>query len=109
MQRLHYTGDTVLLPDAVSEALLEYASALADTQASAVITVPIVEGGVASYAEILLGPASQLYATHAEGVEEVAADVALVDEIKLRTRRLRPAEVQPETSAPQPSIDLDME
>ena len=40
MLELHYTGDRILMADAVGEAVMRYASALAEAQTSDVIVVP---------------------------------------------------------------------
>ena len=42
MMTLYYTGQSVLLTDDVCEALLRYAQALADSQGSDVVTVPVL-------------------------------------------------------------------
>ncbi|WP_344092588.1 hypothetical protein [Microbacterium deminutum] len=100
---LHYMGDSVLVTDDVCGALLRYARALAETQASDVITVPIVAStGESISAEFLLGPASQLYATHAtDGVDEQThADV--VAELDRRSRALHPTAVSEHLSGRRP-------
>jgi len=92
MQRLHYTGDSLLVPDDVCEAILDLARALAVMQVSDVVRVPIVdEAGTLTEAELLIGPASQLYATPADDVTEIRVDPALVTELKRRTAELEMA------------------
>ena len=91
MMTLYYTGQSLLMADDVCEALLRYAQALADTQSSDVITVPIVNAdGESIAAEFLLGPASQLYATTTahEAADPRHPDV--VEEIDRRARALHP-------------------
>ncbi|HEX5859327.1 MAG TPA: hypothetical protein VFY91_14580 [Microbacterium sp.] len=110
MLELHYTGDRILMADAVGEAVMRYASALADAQTSDVIVVPIVrEDGEASTAELLIGPASQLYSTPAPDADDLEADAALIADLDQRTRRLQPSLAQPvdraDTSA---YFDTDM-
>jgi hypothetical protein len=96
MQLLHYTGDTLLTTDDVANALLTYASALADSHTSDVVVVPILdEHGQIVMAEMLLGPASQLYSTPADvSGGEIEVDDAVVDDLRLRTRRLRHPEAR---------------
>lgn len=91
MRRLHYSGGYVLTPDDVCKALLRYARALADTQSSDVVSIPVLaEGGARGHAHFLIGPASQLYSTPvSEPVDEIQ-DTALVEELQRRTRRLQP-------------------
>lgn len=101
MQRLHYTGDTFLIPDAVSEALLAYASALAEAHTSDVVVVPIAdEDGVVTNASILLGPASQLFATEEPDVPESDGHAALVADLHVRAERLRPPKAGTMASEP---------
>ncbi|WP_314506771.1 hypothetical protein [uncultured Microbacterium sp.] len=90
MRRLHYSGGYVLTADDVCRALLRYARALADTQSSDVVSIPVLtEGGARGNAHFLIGPASQLYSTPvSEAVEEIE-DASLVEELQRRTRRLQ--------------------
>jgi hypothetical protein len=89
MQRLHYAGDTVLIPDVVSDAVLRFARALAQVGISDVVHVPIVDdAGTTSEAELLIGPASELYMTPAPDVSEIAVAPGLVEDIDRRTERL---------------------
>jgi hypothetical protein len=92
MQRLHYTGDSLLVPDAVCDAIFTFASALAGERISDVVRVPIVdEAGVTTIASILIGPASQLYATPAPDSNEIDVDPELVEEILRRAGALTPS------------------
>ena len=92
MQRLHYTGDTLLVPDAVCDAIMTFASALAGERVSDVVRVPIVdEAGVTTMAAILIGPASQLYATPAPDSTEIDVDPGVVEDILRRAAVLTPS------------------
>ena len=91
---LYYTGQAVLLADDVCEALLRYAQALADTQSSDVVTVPVLApDGQSIQAEFLLGPASQLYATAAGDSHADPSHPGVVEELDRRTRLLHPTAV----------------
>jgi len=109
MQRLHYTGDWVLVADDVGEALVTYARALAEARTAAVASIPVVdEEGRATVAEFLLGPASQLYLTAAEDATEVAADRDVVADLQRRTRMLRSAATfSPQDSDSETRFDHD--
>jgi hypothetical protein len=110
MQRLHYTGDTLLVADEVAEALLAYASALADAKTSDVIVIPVVDdAGHANRAEVLLGPASQLYTTPVPDMPEPAVDTAMIRELRARSARLRPSQPSPESAAPWGGVRFDTE
>jgi hypothetical protein len=92
MQRLHYTGDSILVSDDVCAAILDLARALAVMQVSEVVKVPIVdEAGSLTEAELLIGPASQLYATPAADVSDIAVDPGLVDQLRRRIAELEMA------------------
>lgn len=90
MHRLHYTGESFFVADEVSEALMDYASALADAGASDVISIPIIdEAGLQTQAELLLGPASQIYSTNVEHMREEGLDRASVADIRGRADHVR--------------------
>jgi len=104
MMTLHYTGDTVLLDDDVCDAVLRYAQALADAQSSDVVAVPMRTPDGEDVVEFLLGPSSQLYATHAAADIPERRHPEVVDDLDRRTRLLHPTAVV----APR-SPDLDLE
>ena len=94
MMTLYYTGQSVLVADDVCEALLRYAQALADTQGSDVVTVPVFSpDGLSIQAEFLLGPASQLYATTAGEGNREQSHPGVVEELHRRTQLLHPTAV----------------
>lgn len=89
MQRLHYTGDSLLIPDRVCEAILAFARALASEHKSDVVRVPIMDdAGVITEAAILIGPASQLYATPAPDASEIEVRPGVVEDILDRAAEL---------------------
>ena len=109
MLELHYTGDRILMADAVGEAVMRYASALAEAQTSDVIVVPIVdEKGERSHAELLVGPASQLYTTPAPDADEVEGDAEVIADLDQRVRRLQPALAQPVDRTDSSYFDADL-
>ena len=90
MQRLHYTGESFLVADDVCSALMDYASALADAGRSDVVSILIVdEAGLQTPAELLIGPASQLYSTTVDHMREEGLDSALVADMRARAAALR--------------------
>lgn len=110
MQRLHYTGDTILMADDTAAALLEYASALAEGNTSDIVTVPAVdEAGAETTAELLIGPASQLYTMPATEVEEVPGDPAVIAELRLRAAKLRPSRPVTEELSSFADADADLD
>ena len=111
MMSLQYTGRAILMPNDVCEAVLRYAQALASSQSSDVVTVPIIgDGGHLVDAEFLLGPASQLYALPAPDGAHDQSNAKSVEELDRRGRLLHPTAVIAQVVAPDPTPqpDLDM-
>ncbi len=107
---LYYTGQSVLLADDVCEALLRYAQALADTQNSDIVTVPVLTlDGESLPAEFLLGPASQLYATVGPAQEGDHSHPGVVEDLDRRTRLLHPTAVIRPAEDPMLGFDQALE
>lgn len=108
---LYFTGQSVLVADDVCDALLRYAQALAETQGSDVVTVPVLtDEGESVTAEFLLGPASQLYATVAGDDISDHSHADVVEELARRMRLLHPAAViVPVEDGPRAGFDPDLE
>lgn len=110
MMTLYFTGQSVLLADDVCDALLRYAQALAATQGSDVVSVPVLTpDGESIMAEFLLGPASQLYATAAGEDAGDHSHAGVVEELARRTRMLHPeAVIVPVVDQPLLGYDQDL-
>jgi len=90
MQKLYYASGYVLLGDAVCEALIEYAKALADVGQSDVVDVPgLSDEGIASRTRLLIGPSSQLFAAGALERDADLEDSDAVASMKDKAARLR--------------------
>lgn len=106
MKRIHYAGDVLLTSDAVAEAVVEYAAALARAESSTELTIPVIlENGMAAKASLLLGPASQLVAQPAVDPVGELDDALLVESIVERTSALGPVRAVP--SAAYSPVDTD--
>ena len=91
MKLLIYAGGEYLTGDDIAMALLEYSEALADNSTAESVEIPIVDtDGKRQSAVFLLGPASQIVAKTVDGEREELTDHAIVDELRTRTRILRP-------------------
>jgi hypothetical protein len=89
MKRILYNGGTVITGDAIAHAIIEYASELARHESSDTVDIPTVNGGgVATRAEMLLGPASQFVIEPVDTEAEDPIDEALVAEIEGKTAKL---------------------
>jgi hypothetical protein len=99
MQKLYYASGYVLLDDAVCDALVRYARALADVGKSDLVVVPALsDEGMQGRTQLLIGPASQLFTAPA-----LDRGIDLTDPDAVRSMKDRTARLQP----PQPVYDTD--
>lgn len=96
MKRIFYAGGSVVTGDLTADAVLRYAQALAQREASDIIDIPIfVAGGSSGRAQLLIGPTSQLLiATETPRHEEVD-DVAFLQQIDDKMEWLLRSKGQP--------------
>ena len=88
---LMYAGGEYLTGDEIAVALLEYRAALADNSTAESVEIPIIyRDGQRQTAIFLLGPASQIVAKTVDGDRDELADQSTVDDLRARTRILRP-------------------
>jgi hypothetical protein len=76
MKLIHYAGDELVTGDSIADAVLRYAAALAETEGSLALDIPVQfpDGRVAA-ATMLIGPASQLVAVpHDTEFDEIVDD-----------------------------------
>lgn len=80
MKRISYGGSTILTGDAIADALLDYATALARAGSADHVRVPgIGPLGRVELFDVVIGPASQVYAENSTGEEEVLDEVFVAD------------------------------
>ena len=91
MRRILYAGSVFYTGDAIAEALLEYARALARQGIADAVFVPgrTAEGDL-SLVELLIGPASQIVSEPVELFGGELEDAALVDRLGDLTAQLAP-------------------
>jgi hypothetical protein len=97
MKELFYAGGSVIISDDMASALLEYATALAAIVKADVVEIPAVSrDGAQGSAQMLLGPASQLWATATskDGMELDDSDDIRI--LKTKSGMIQPA--RPQTS-----------
>ena len=91
MKRIHYASGAVLTGDAIAEALVQYAAALAANNAAAEVHAPVrLETGEDGEAVMLLGPASQILAEQEPGTQTELTDTEFVSELEERIAALGP-------------------
>ncbi|MFB2556668.1 hypothetical protein [Herbiconiux liangxiaofengii] len=111
MDRIHYSGESVLTGTTIAQALLEYGRALAKQSDSAVIDIPIrrVDGSIGR-AEFLIGPASQLVSEkEPDDDQDELEDDAVVDDLRLRTAQLEPSRPVTGATGAVPVAELDFD
>jgi hypothetical protein len=71
MKRITFSGGSIVTGNAITAALLEYTTAVADNEHSATVDIPVLEenGDVAMHT-LLLGPASQFDVVDVGGMSE---------------------------------------
>jgi hypothetical protein len=105
MQKLFYAGGFILLSDAICDAVVEYAQALADVGKSDLVVVPALsDEGLRGTVRLLIGPASQLFAAPALDRDVDLDDPDAVASMQQKTARLRPARAQPDPEASAPTL-----
>ncbi|MGN6428805.1 MAG: hypothetical protein ACTHMF_18475 [Leifsonia sp.] len=105
MRRIVYAGGTLYTGDAIAEALLDYARALARNGTADTVFVPAHSGegeGDPGSIELLIGPASQLVSEPVDLAGRELTDEALVERLRSLTAALEPR--RPEAL---PADDLD--
>jgi hypothetical protein len=107
MKRVHYVDASFLTGDALADAVIEYAEALAKQSTSASMDVPVVlDGGAISSAKMLVGPASQLYAVPEAFDGDELEDAEALEQMVHQTSLLVPGRPVIE-SEPMPLEDFD--
>lgn len=100
MKRLTFVaGASVILSDDMANAIIDYARALAAAHTADTVTVRALTEDATEYvASLLLGPATQLAVSPADGVSAELNDAALVEELRVKTLHAEP-EIHPEAEA----------
>jgi hypothetical protein len=109
MKILSYSGETVVTTDLLSDAVVEYARALAADNAADVIDIPVVAGEGQGTARLLIGPSSQLISRPSDDEDVDLPDEPVVADIRRRMGALGPQHARVTTSplSNTSGIDLD--
>jgi hypothetical protein len=115
VKRISYAEDHVVTGDAIADAVMAYAQALAMCGRSDTIDLPGLDAhGVRRRFRILVGPASQMLTSDVRPEDDDAGDGditddALVDDLLARTRDVAGASPQPVAVGDEVVVDLDGE
>ncbi|MET1044533.1 MAG: hypothetical protein ABWX59_10510 [Microbacteriaceae bacterium] len=89
MKKIVYGAAGVVTSDAIADAVMQYARALALGVKADLVDIPVrMESGAQDRAQILLGPASQLVSVPAEDGDGELDDADVLEELMTKTRRL---------------------
>lgn len=96
MKSIHYAGEELVTGDALADAIVQYAEALAQHETSASIDAPVVtESGDVVQASFLLGPASQIVAVPVKSSFPDPIDLEIVERILAARAKLNGLPVLP--------------
>jgi hypothetical protein len=106
MRTIAYAGLSFDTTDAVADAVLEYAKALAVTDSSDVVRIPVILDEAATEADIIIGPASEITAVKIDGELMMLDDAATVEDLRWRAALLtNPPPAQPIRDDPDDAVD----
>lgn len=89
MHRINYAGDSLLTGTAIAHAVLHYAKELALEGASDTVEIPTIgEAGQRETVELLIGPASELFATSERSSFPDPEESAVLQELAARVEKL---------------------
>lgn len=89
MKKIVYGAAGVVTSDAIADAVMQYARALALGVKADLVEIPVrLESGAQDRAQILLGPASQIVSIPAETGDGELDDDAVLADLTAKTRRL---------------------
>ena len=89
MKKIVYGAAGVVTSDAIADAVMQYARALALGVKADLVEIPVrTESGGREYATMLLGPASQIISMPTEAEEGELNDKAVVEDLTAKTRKL---------------------
>ena len=109
MKRIVYADRTLLTDGRLALTVLDYARALAVSEAADTVTLPTVDDdGAVQQAAMLLGPASQIIVidTDLPDRDDLGAEPVIAD-IEVRLHRLQPGPVAYEPEAPAAADPID--
>ncbi|RKR74804.1 hypothetical protein C8E83_1934 [Frondihabitans australicus] len=96
MERINYAVGSVVTGNAIAHAIVGYARALAKNGDSDTVTFPILlDDGDVGWAEILIGPASQVLNVPEASDREDIIDTGLVDGLLEKTEQLARPRAEP--------------
>ncbi|WP_210480416.1 hypothetical protein [Naasia sp. SYSU D00948] len=106
MRVVSYADQQLVTSDGVAEGVLSYSMALARSETSDVVRIPVLVDGRPTWAEIIIGPASQITTIELDDEDAHLDDEETVRELRQRREALqrRPAPVSPD---PDPIEDDD--
>jgi N-acetyl-beta-hexosaminidase len=112
MRVVSYADEHFLTTDAVAEAVLGYSVVLARSNTSDVVRIPVIAEGAPTWAEIIIGPASQITTIEVENERAELDDAETLRDLEERTRKLGvpgPVGVDPDPVDLTSDVDLPLD
>jgi hypothetical protein len=110
VKEIIYAGGTLLTGDAIADALLDAAAALAEAQLAEPVDIPVVDAeGNRDMTSLLLGPASQIVTRHAGGSGAELVDEGTIVKLGQLVARLRPVAATDDQGPTGPDIETDLD
>jgi hypothetical protein len=109
MKILSYSGETVVTTDVLSDAVVEYARALAVDNAADVIDIPVVAGEGQGTARLLIGPSSQIISRPSGDKDVDLPDAPVIADIRRRIGALGPQHARATSSPSWTASDIDLD
>lgn len=110
MKEIIYAGGTFLTGDAIADALLDAAAALAEAQLAEPVDIPVVDAdGNRDTTSLLLGPASQIVTRHAPSDGAELVDEHTLVKLDRLVARLRPVAGPDDGEPTGADLDTDLD
>jgi hypothetical protein len=110
VKEIIYAGGTFLTGDAIADALLDAAAALAEAQLAEPVDIPVLDAeGTRDTTSLLLGPASQIVTRHAAEHAAELVDEDAVRRLRQLIERLRPVAATDDREPAGTDLDTDLD
>jgi hypothetical protein len=107
MKELSYSGESMVTTDAIGDAVVEYARALASHDSADVVDIPVIADHTESVASLMLGPGAQLLVRPAHTKNVSLRDAEAIDRLRRRLASLTHSSIRPVTPSAWGALAID--
>jgi hypothetical protein len=107
MKELSYSGESMVTTDAIGDAVVEYARALASHDSADVVDIPVIADHTESVASLMLGPAAQLLVRPAHTKNVSLRDGEAIDRLRRGLASLTHSSIKPLTASTWGALAID--